>query len=384
MRTLASDRRAILDQGQYFTDRSGKLLRERFSMINAIRLRTLSNIQLIGHGVLFVFVVVGLSLAINTYLPVSSKEVLRQITGRMAALILLPFSETTFDGLLLVTNGFGVKIAVECTALNFLTIFTAGVIAYPQHTVKYKIIGIIAGTTTLTIMNSMRIAVLGLVGTYAPEAFDFLHIYIWQGLFALLVVIVWIVWVQKLIVDRPLMMKTGIALLVSLISFSVLSAIMPAYLEALAVVARLLSRLLFDGALCTMTVSGDMVALNCGTIMASTRTVAINAYSQLVFVALMATSFKWEGGMEIVKRTAYGLGVYFLLLLAHVMLLIAAITHGVPAARMEVLDVSVRTFALSLCISLYVIHERKMRIYRNNKSAEIEGGTINEEIFIAQ
>jgi len=238
----------------------------------------------------------------------------------------------------------------------------------------------VVGTMVLFLINVIRIAVLGLVGAHAPQVFDFIHIYLWQGLFALLVVAAWVAWVQKSLVNRPLVKKIGMALAASAAGFAVLSVLMPAYLEVLAAAARPIAGLLFDRAPYAMTVSGEIVTLNLGNVSASTRTISINAYNQIIFLALMATAFTKGAGVKIVKRTLYGLGVIFLLLLGHVMLLALGVTRGITAATMDVLDVMVRTLSLCACIGLYILYADKLRASRRNIPIDLEGGRINEEV----
>ena len=353
-------------------------------MSNDIRPRSASTDRVVLHSVIFVALLVALNSISITLLPDSYQEVLRQATGRMAASLLQPFGETTFDGLLLTTGGFTMEIAVECTALQFLMIYIAGVVAYPHHGARYKVFGIASGTTVLFLINAVRIAVLGLAGSHVPAAFYFLHIYLWQGMFALLVVGTWIVWVRKPTEGRHPVMKIGIAAAVSAVGVGILNAAMPAYLEALTVIARPIATLLIDRTLSDLAVSGDIVELNYGKTSVLTSVISINVYNQGIFLALMATSFGKGRALETLKRTVYGLGILFLVSLGHVMLFILAVSNEMPLTTIDIYDVAVRTFSVGICIGLAVVFNRKLRENGHTIYVDLKGGSKNEEIVIAR
>ena len=344
--------------------------------------RSAANERIIWNAALFVSLLIALNLAIITLLPASYLEMLRRMTGRIAALLLSHFGDTTFDGMLLSTNGFIMQIAIECTAMHLLTIYIAGVIAYPHHGAMYKLFGIVAGTVVLLLMNGIRIVVLGLVGAYVPGAFEFVHLYLWEGIFALLVIIVWVVWVRKLVVHRPLVVNICIALMVSAIGVGVLSTYMPTYLEALVAGVRPLAGLVLGNMPHSLAVSQDLIELNVGNSVFWTSMIGLNAYTQLIFLALMATTFDQGRRITALKHTVYGLGVIFLLLLGHLMLFILEVSYGMSMSNIEVLDVVIRTFSVSACIGLYHLFTRKLRVNRKNL-ADQEGGRINEEIVSA-
>ncbi|MEK6744566.1 MAG: exosortase H [Nitrospirota bacterium] len=352
-------------------------------MNNEIRPRSASKERVVWHSALFVALLAALNLISITLFPGSYQEVLRRMTGRMAALLLLPFGATTFDGLLLTTGGFAMEIAVECTAMQFLMIYTAGVIAYPHHGAGYKVIGIAAGTMVLYLMNVVRIAALGLVGSHVPEAFDFFHIYLWQGILTLLVVGVWIVWVRNLAVDRPLVLKIGTAFAASALGVGVLGAAMPYYLEALVAIARPIAGLLLGGTPYDLTVSRDVIELNIGNSAVWNNAIALNVYNQIIFLALVTTSFGQRRLLKVSKHILYGLAALFLLYIGHVLLFVLEVAQGIPPETIANLDVTVRAFSASACIGLYLLFAGKLRDSRKKLSVDLKGGRINEEIVIA-
>ena len=131
-----------------------------------------------------------------------------------------------------------------------------------------------------------------------------------------------------------------------------------------------------------MTASGDVLKVNVGAVSAATRTVAINAYNQLIFVTLMATAAVHGEWFRIIKRTLSGLGVIQLLFIGHVILLVAAIDRSMPAATMDVLDVAFRIFSLAVCIGLSVLYLKSMHKSKIHRPVDREGGRINENIAV--
>ena len=60
------------------------------------------------------------------------------------------------------------------------------------------------GIPLLYLFNVIRIAVLILVGHYAPKYFDLMHLYFWQATLILMITGVWMLWITKVVQnDRP-------------------------------------------------------------------------------------------------------------------------------------------------------------------------------------
>lgn len=93
-------------------------------------------------------------------------------------------------------SGFSMEIVLECTALHYMIIFISGVLAFRSHTVSYRAVGIVFGTLSIFLLNIFRIGVIGFIGRYFNGIFDFVHDYLWQGMFALCVVLLWVIWVN--------------------------------------------------------------------------------------------------------------------------------------------------------------------------------------------
>jgi exosortase/archaeosortase family protein len=104
----------------------------------------------------------------------------------------------TGEGNLLTISGFTLSIDSSCTAVSLYAIFIAGVVAYPDHNLRYKVKGLFYGVTCLIFFNITRIIAISLVGAhFSGSVFDFVHVYVFQPAFALFVCFAWLVWLKR-------------------------------------------------------------------------------------------------------------------------------------------------------------------------------------------
>jgi len=95
-------------------------------------------------------------------------------------------------------QGFSLKIVEECTAVFASLIYISCVLAYPSN-VKNKLIGIGFGIPVIQMINLARLVVLSLTGLYYPGVFEFVHTYIWQSIFIVFVIAVWLLWLERFV-----------------------------------------------------------------------------------------------------------------------------------------------------------------------------------------
>jgi exosortase H (IPTLxxWG-CTERM-specific) len=100
-----------------------------------------------------------------------------------------------------VRSGMSFQIIYHCSGLFLMSIFAAAVLAYPART-RERLLGLALGLPLLFAANVLRLAVLGVVGRYFPAYFDLSHEYLWQGLFVVLVLFLWVQWRDR-IVEAP-------------------------------------------------------------------------------------------------------------------------------------------------------------------------------------
>lgn len=91
---------------------------------------------------------------------------------------------------------FTMEIILECTGLHYAAIFMAAVLAFQGHTFPYKTAGLFVGIGVIFLLNLLRLGIIGMVGHYSANLFSFVHLYLWQALFTLLVLLLWILWVN--------------------------------------------------------------------------------------------------------------------------------------------------------------------------------------------
>jgi archaeosortase B (VPXXXP-CTERM-specific) len=101
-------------------------------------------------------------------------------------------------GKVVVFQGFAVKIIEECTGIYEVLIYSAAVLAFPT-TISKRLIGLAMGLPLLYLFNVVRIGVLIVVGRYAPDYFDLMHLYFWQATLILMITSVWLFWIVKVV-----------------------------------------------------------------------------------------------------------------------------------------------------------------------------------------
>ncbi len=90
------------------------------------------------------------------------------------------------------------RIIDECTAVFGSIVYLSCVLAYPADTRK-KVIGIALGIPCLYVVNMVRLVILAFVGVSNPRIFEFVHTYLWQTIFIVFVIVIWLVWVDKVV-----------------------------------------------------------------------------------------------------------------------------------------------------------------------------------------
>ena len=95
-------------------------------------------------------------------------------------------------------NGFGVAIRPGCNGVEAVIILTAAIFAFPQAPWLHRIAGLVVGALTVQALNLMRIISLFYLGQWNKTAFDWAHLYVWEVLIMLDVLIVLLVWIRTL------------------------------------------------------------------------------------------------------------------------------------------------------------------------------------------
>lgn len=85
------------------------------------------------------------------------------------------------------------EIIGECTAFFPTAILIAAVLASPA-TWRARLLGLGLGIPALYLINLVRLVTLCYVYRSYPQAFETLHMLVWQSLMIFLTLVVWIVW----------------------------------------------------------------------------------------------------------------------------------------------------------------------------------------------
>lgn len=95
---------------------------------------------------------------------------------------------------------FTFRLVPDCGAVPSMAIFVAAVLAFPVAIWK-RLAGVLLGIPILYGINIVRLTSLSFVGAYygTGEVFEFSHEVVWQSVFVVFVVAVWLLWVEFLV-----------------------------------------------------------------------------------------------------------------------------------------------------------------------------------------
>lgn len=84
----------------------------------------------------------------------------------------------------------------ECTGIFVYMLFTSFVLAYPASWTG-RLSGLVIGIPLIFAVNVIRLATLARVVEIYPQAFFYLHEYVWQGIFTVIVLVGAISWAER-------------------------------------------------------------------------------------------------------------------------------------------------------------------------------------------
>ena len=93
-------------------------------------------------------------------------------------------------------QGFGVEMRDGCNAVNVTILLWAALLAFPAPW-KKKLLGILAGSLIIQVVNIIRFISLFYLGQYSMTWFDFAHAYLWESLIVLDTLVVFWYWVTR-------------------------------------------------------------------------------------------------------------------------------------------------------------------------------------------
>ena len=88
------------------------------------------------------------------------------------------------------------NVSYECTGIFVYMLFVSFVLAYPASWAS-RLTGLAIGIPLIFAVNVFRLATLARVVEIYPQAFFYLHEYVWQGIFTVLVLVGAISWAER-------------------------------------------------------------------------------------------------------------------------------------------------------------------------------------------
>lgn len=151
--------------------------------------------------IIFIIILVSLFTAELTE-PVQNAIVVpwtKVLTQLSAAIITLFDSNVLSFGKIIqnTTNDFAVSIEAGCNGIEAAIVLIAAMLAFPAPW-KHRVVGILVGLFAVQSLNIVRVISLFYLGQWNMDAFNWAHLYLWQALIMLDVLIVWLVWIRML------------------------------------------------------------------------------------------------------------------------------------------------------------------------------------------
>ncbi|MDR2128531.1 MAG: exosortase H [Burkholderiaceae bacterium] len=120
------------------------------------------------------------------------------LVAKMSAVVAKFFDPTTIaSGKVLHSpgTGFGVSIEPGCNGVEATIVLIAAMLAFPSSW-KMKFWGLGLGFLAVQFVNLLRVVSLFFIGQWNFKVFEFAHLYMWQALIMLDVLIVWLLWMR--------------------------------------------------------------------------------------------------------------------------------------------------------------------------------------------
>ncbi len=125
---------------------------------------------------------------------------LLNIQARLASMLLILFGEkTNVEGDNIIGEVFKVSIRGGCDGMEATALYVIAVLAVPIIRFREKFPALFYGLLILFVLNIFRIALLYYAGIYWPKAFEFMHLHGGVIVFTMISVILWLVWVNRII-----------------------------------------------------------------------------------------------------------------------------------------------------------------------------------------
>lgn len=206
---------------------------------------------------------------------------------------------------------FTMEIILECTGLHYAAIFMAAVLAFQGHTFSYKTVGLFVGIGVIFFLNLLRLGIIGMVGHYSANLFLFVHLYLWQALFTLFVLLLWILWVNGKAGFSWLLTKQSLLVVAAAsISFWTMFTYLNYYLSFIAYIADSIFPLFagFMSLPASVTAEGELIGYVSGSYIIYSKT-GLYTLNYVIFFSLAPVAALSSGRKLFIKRFTAGTGL---------------------------------------------------------------------------
>jgi exosortase H (IPTLxxWG-CTERM-specific) len=150
---------------------------------------------------LAIFLALALSLFAAELTPPAQRWIVEPWTEAVARAA--AFAITSFDTSVIASGrqlldrltGQGVSIEAGCNGLEAMILLAAAMLAFPASWAR-RLGGIALGGIAVQALNLVRIATLFYLSRWNAAAFEWTHLYLWQPLIMVDVLVVWLVWLR--------------------------------------------------------------------------------------------------------------------------------------------------------------------------------------------
>jgi archaeosortase B (VPXXXP-CTERM-specific) len=158
-----------------------------------------SKIILYKRVALFFFLVISFNLvSLFMYVHGYLHFLVVLITKTTTLLIHLSGLEARTAGNIIYLTNSVWQVSMECTAMMPMLVFTSFLLAYPAS-VKARIIGFFTGIPLIFSANEARLLMMAVLDRLKPAYSTYFHDYLWQVVFIIMVLFMWIVWIDKIV-----------------------------------------------------------------------------------------------------------------------------------------------------------------------------------------
>lgn len=121
-----------------------------------------------------------------------------RLNAHVSGAMLRLFGEdaTVQDQSLVSAKGPSIEIERGCDAVEPSALFVSAVLASPVSLMS-RLSAAAVGTIVLMLLNLVRIISLFLVRLYYPQAFETVHLDVWQALFIFMAILLWAMWASR-------------------------------------------------------------------------------------------------------------------------------------------------------------------------------------------